>query len=156
MRLNESLITLFYLSGSHTASGSFTKSNLKSSGTILDLTNAKYLINYGRCLEGGVMFEALIIILLVLWLLGVVTSTAGSFIHFLLVVALVMFVVRLFSGRKAFWLSGKLFENCPLVFLILIFKLSDLDSSFERGLFGFRVICNQYNGFYPEHLIFGR
>ncbi len=48
------------------------------------------------------MLETLIIVLLVLWLLGVVTSTAGSFIHFLLVVALVMFVIRLFSGRKAF------------------------------------------------------
>ena len=48
------------------------------------------------------MLETLIIFLLVLWLLGLFTGTAGSFIHFLLVVALIMFVVRLFSGRKAF------------------------------------------------------
>jgi hypothetical protein len=53
--------------------------------------------------EGGEnMLEALIILLLVLWLIGLFTGLAGNVIHFLLVIALVMFVVRLFSGRKAF------------------------------------------------------
>ncbi len=47
------------------------------------------------------MLEALIILLLVLWLLGLVTSVAGNFIHFLLVTALIIFVVRLLTGRKA-------------------------------------------------------
>ncbi|MBA3692089.1 MAG: lmo0937 family membrane protein [Acidobacteria bacterium] len=47
------------------------------------------------------MLETIIIILLVLWLLGLMTSTAGSFIHLLLVVALAIFVIRFVTGRKA-------------------------------------------------------
>ena len=44
----------------------------------------------------------LIVILGVLWLLGVITSyTAGGLIHLLLVVAVVMFVINLISGRRA-------------------------------------------------------
>ena len=46
------------------------------------------------------MLETIIVILLVLWLLGLLTSTAGSFIHLLLVVALVVLVIRLVTGRK--------------------------------------------------------
>jgi hypothetical protein len=38
--------------------------------------------------------------LIVLWLLGLVTSyTVGGFIHILLVVAVIMILVRLISGR---------------------------------------------------------
>ncbi len=47
------------------------------------------------------MLEAIIILLLVFWLLGMVLSY-GSIVHLLLVVALIMFVFRLFTGRKAF------------------------------------------------------
>jgi hypothetical protein len=40
--------------------------------------------------------------LIVLWLLGLVTSTTiGGLIHLLLVIALVMIVMRLFTGRNA-------------------------------------------------------
>jgi len=47
------------------------------------------------------MLWTLALILLVLWLLGIVTSyTAGGLIHILLVVALVVIVVRLFQGRR--------------------------------------------------------
>jgi hypothetical protein len=43
----------------------------------------------------------LIIILLVLWLLGLVTSyTLGGFIHILLVVAIVVVVLRIIQGRN--------------------------------------------------------
>jgi len=46
------------------------------------------------------MLWTLAIILVVLWLLGIVTSyTAGGLIHILLVVALVVIVVRLLQGR---------------------------------------------------------
>jgi len=39
--------------------------------------------------------------LLVLWLLGIVTSyTLGGFIHILLVIALVVLVIQLISGRR--------------------------------------------------------
>ena len=40
-------------------------------------------------------------VLLILWLLGLVSSyTIGGFIHILLVVAVVMILVRFISGRK--------------------------------------------------------
>ena len=40
-------------------------------------------------------------VLIVLWLLGLVSSyTLGGFIHILLVVAVVMFLVRFIQGRK--------------------------------------------------------
>jgi len=46
------------------------------------------------------MLITIAIILIVLWLLGIVTSyTLGGFIHILLVVAIVMILVRLISGR---------------------------------------------------------
>lgn len=42
------------------------------------------------------------IILLVLWLLGLVTSyTLGGFIHVLLVVGLIVILINLFSGRRS-------------------------------------------------------
>jgi hypothetical protein len=41
------------------------------------------------------------VILLILWVLGLVTSyTIGGFIHVLLVIAVVMVLVNLISGRK--------------------------------------------------------
>lgn len=47
------------------------------------------------------MLETIIVILLVLWLIGLVTAnTFGGILHLLLVVALVIFVIRLLSGRK--------------------------------------------------------
>lgn len=47
------------------------------------------------------MLYTIAIILLVLWLLGMVSSTTiGGFIHILLVVAIVMFLLRLISGRS--------------------------------------------------------
>jgi len=47
------------------------------------------------------MLWTLFVILLVLWLLGMVSSyTLGGFIHILLVVALVMLVINLVSGRR--------------------------------------------------------
>lgn len=43
----------------------------------------------------------IIVILLILWLLGLISSyTLGGLIHILLVVALVLLVVRLLQGRK--------------------------------------------------------
>lgn len=48
------------------------------------------------------MLWTIFIILLVLWLLGIVTSyTMGGFIHILLVIALVVLVIRLLQGRRA-------------------------------------------------------
>jgi hypothetical protein len=46
------------------------------------------------------MLYTIAVILVILWLLGLVTSyTVGGFIHILLVVAVIMILVRLISGR---------------------------------------------------------
>jgi hypothetical protein len=48
------------------------------------------------------MLQTLAIILLVLWLLGLVTGTTlGGFIYILLVVAVVLFLVQVITGRRA-------------------------------------------------------
>jgi len=47
------------------------------------------------------MLGTIAVILLVLWLLGLVSSyTMGGFIHVLLVIAIVMVLVRVINGRK--------------------------------------------------------
>jgi hypothetical protein len=47
------------------------------------------------------MLWTILAILLVLWLLGLVTSyTAGGLIHLLLVVAVIILIVQLVSGRR--------------------------------------------------------
>ena len=52
--------------------------------------------------KGATVLYTLAVILLILWLLGMVGSyTLGGLIHILLVVALVMIVVNLVSGRRA-------------------------------------------------------
>lgn len=48
------------------------------------------------------MLETLIVVLLVLWLLGLVAGQVfGGMLHILLVVAVIVFVVRLLTGRRA-------------------------------------------------------
>ena len=47
------------------------------------------------------MLETIAIIMVVLWLLGIVTSnTMGGFIHALLVIAVVVVLVRVIQGRS--------------------------------------------------------
>jgi len=47
------------------------------------------------------MLWTIFVVLLVLWLLGIVSSyTLGGFIHLLLVVALVVLILQLVSGRR--------------------------------------------------------
>ena len=47
------------------------------------------------------MLETLAVILIILWLLGLVSSyTMGGFIHILLVIAVVVILVRLIQGRR--------------------------------------------------------
>ena len=48
------------------------------------------------------MLYTIAVVLLVLWLLGMVTSASmGGFIHILLVVAIVMVLVNFISGRRS-------------------------------------------------------
>ncbi len=47
------------------------------------------------------MLYPIAMVLLILWLLGLVTgATMGGFIHVLLVIAIVMVLLRVISGRK--------------------------------------------------------
>jgi hypothetical protein len=61
------------------------------------------LISRVRCRatnQGTIMLYTIAVVLLILWLLGLVTSvTIGGFIHILLVLAIVMVLLRLISGR---------------------------------------------------------
>ena len=50
---------------------------------------------------GTAMLETIAVILIVLWLLGLVSSyTMGGFIHILLVIAVVVILVRVLQGRR--------------------------------------------------------
>ena len=47
------------------------------------------------------MLETIAVILIILWLLGYVSSyTLGGFIHILLIVAIVVILVRIIQGRR--------------------------------------------------------
>jgi hypothetical protein len=47
------------------------------------------------------MLYTIAMVLLILWLLGAVTgTTVGGFIHILLVIAIVMVLLRVISGKK--------------------------------------------------------
>ncbi len=51
--------------------------------------------------EGLLMLWTIFVILLVLWLLGFTLHIAGGLIHILLVIALIVLVVNLITGRRA-------------------------------------------------------
>ena len=47
------------------------------------------------------MLWTILVILLVLWLIGLLSHVGGSFIHLLLVVAVIVLVINLVTGRRA-------------------------------------------------------
>lgn len=49
----------------------------------------------------AIMLQAIALILIILWLLGMVSSyTMGGFIHILLVIAIVVILIRLIQGSR--------------------------------------------------------
>jgi len=59
------------------------------------------IANFHHALDNFVMLETLAVLLIVLWLLGLLTSyTLGGLIHLLLVIAVVAIILRLISGRR--------------------------------------------------------
>lgn len=49
------------------------------------------------------MLWTIVVLLLLLWALGVVSSyTIGGFIHILLIVAIIVVVIRIIQGRRLF------------------------------------------------------
>lgn len=75
------------------------RSNLKcGSASINELSILKRPWRRGKV---ETMLWTIFVILLVLWLLGMVSSyTLGGFIHILLIVALVVLLLRIISGRR--------------------------------------------------------
>jgi hypothetical protein len=73
------------------------------SGILRQVNEAKlspftHLLNEERV---PAMFYTIAVVLVVLWLLGLVTSyTMGGFIHILLVIAIIAVLYRIISGRK--------------------------------------------------------
>ena len=47
------------------------------------------------------MLWTIVLILVVLWALGLITAVGGAFIHLLLIIALVVLVAQLLTGRRA-------------------------------------------------------
>jgi len=47
------------------------------------------------------MLWTIIALMLILWLLGLIGHVGGGLIHLLLVIALVVFVIQLISGRRS-------------------------------------------------------
>jgi uncharacterized membrane protein len=50
--------------------------------------------------EKATMLWTILVVLLVLWLIGAIGGVGGSLIHLLLVVALIIFVINLLTGRR--------------------------------------------------------
>jgi hypothetical protein len=47
------------------------------------------------------MLETIVVVLIILWLLGLVSSyTMGGLIHILLVIAIVVILIRVLQGRR--------------------------------------------------------
>ena len=46
------------------------------------------------------MLWIIFVILLALWLVGLIAHVGGALIHFLLVIAAIVLVINLFSGRR--------------------------------------------------------
>jgi len=73
---------------------------LDSSGTVLAVT-ARGAARERPGKDGLTMLWTIFVILLVLWLLGLVSGyTLSGFIHILLVIAVVILIINLVSGRK--------------------------------------------------------
>lgn len=77
------------------------KHNSSASGTPIETTpgvsTRDVIFEYG-----GTMLETIIVIVLLLWLVGMISgSTFGGVLHTLLLVALVVFIIRLLTGRRA-------------------------------------------------------
>jgi hypothetical protein len=73
-----------------TAAGGSSRAQIRTSR--IDVTN-EY--------EEIAMLWTIVVVLLILWLLGFSLHVAGGLIHLLLVVALIVVVINLVSGRRA-------------------------------------------------------
>lgn len=69
---------------------------------LLTLTNDPAPLRSVFCKEEiSIMLWTILVILLVLWLIGLLSNVGGSLIHLLLVVAVVVLIINLVTGRRA-------------------------------------------------------
>jgi hypothetical protein len=66
------------------------------------MAHASWRVRQSGIYQGeATMLMTIFVVLLVLWLLGMVSSyTMGGFIHILLVIAIVLILVRIIQGRR--------------------------------------------------------
>jgi hypothetical protein len=67
-------------------------------GITVALTRSKDRFNKK---EISIMLWTILVILLVLWLIGLLSHVGGGLIHLLLVVAVVILIINLVTGRRA-------------------------------------------------------
>ncbi len=73
---------------------------LRLTKVLINKTTLPFIKRRGRG-KAAKMLWTIFVILLVMWLLGMVSSyTLGGFIHILLVIALVVLLLRIISGRR--------------------------------------------------------
>jgi hypothetical protein len=71
------------------------------SGSLLRVLDAEEIFPRSSGQKGEYMLYTIALVMIVLWLLGLVSSyTMGGLIHILLVVAVVMVLLRLIQGRR--------------------------------------------------------
>src|SRR6476469_5238998 len=70
-----------------------------------------------RGARGVKMLWTILVVLLVLWAIGLVAHVGGALIHLLLVIAAVLFLVQLLTGRRAVVEEriGEISLACPVV-----------------------------------------
>jgi hypothetical protein len=67
-----------------------------------NIIKVQYSYAYIYSINKGVwMLLIIAVVLIVLWLLGFIAHVGGSFIHLLLVIALIVIIVNFIRGRKA-------------------------------------------------------
>jgi hypothetical protein len=65
------------------------------------LLDSKLLSVIGQTEGDSIMLWTILVILLVLWLIGLLSHVGGGLIHLLLVVAVVILIINLVTGRRA-------------------------------------------------------
>ena len=65
-----------------------------------DRTDKEILTSDAQKKEKAIMLWTILVVLLVLWLIGAIGGIGGGLIHLLLVVALIIFVINLLTGRR--------------------------------------------------------
>ena len=69
----------------------------------MDVARFRLLSEKGKQFQEGdsIMLWTILVILLVLWLIGLLSHVGGGLIHLLLVVAVVILIINLVTGRRA-------------------------------------------------------